>query len=210
MGYNKFNLTYILDILKHNNISNMLELGNQCINNREIEEIKEKWGKEYFTNIGITHTSIDWNGKNGSLKLDLTQPFDEEFINAFEIVTNCGTTEHVELQYEVFKNLHDCGKVGCFYMNSVPLDTVENKNKNGVPTNPHGIYEYNTLFFIKLCQLCNYEIVNINTDKSTWAPNNQGLCNAIYKKKTNESFISKETFQQLTQYLKYYSGRSRA
>ena len=44
MGYNKFNLTYILDILKDNDISNMLELGNQCINNREIPDITHKWG----------------------------------------------------------------------------------------------------------------------------------------------------------------------
>ena len=126
------------------------------------------------------------------------------------MVTNCGTTEHVESQYEVFKNLHNCGKIGCFYMNYVPLDTAENKSKNGVPTNPHGIYEYNTLFFIKLCELCNYEIVNINSNKSTWANNNQGLCNAIYKKINNNSFITKKEFYTLNKYLKYYPNGSNA
>ena len=27
-----------------------------------------------------------------------------KFCNFFDLVTNCGTTEHIELQYEVFKN----------------------------------------------------------------------------------------------------------
>ena len=126
------------------------------------------------------------------------------------MVTNCGTTEHIEQQYEVFKNLHNCAKVGCFFINSVPLDTKQNEKIHGVSTLPHGIYEYNTNFFIKLCELCNYQIININTDKSTWAPNNQGLCNTVYKKTNNNPFISREDFQQLNKYLKYYQNGSRA
>ena len=74
MGYNKFNLWYILNVIENNKIHNMLELGNQCINNKGIEHIKEKWGKEYFSNFGINHISIDWNGLNGALRLDLTEP----------------------------------------------------------------------------------------------------------------------------------------
>ena len=210
MGYNKYSLKYIFNVINNNKIYNMLELGNQCINNRDIEHIKEKWGKEYFSNIGINHISIDWNGKNGALKLDLTKPLDKKFNNFFELVTNCGTTEHIRLQYEVFKNLHECGKINCFYINSVPLDTQQNKEIHNVSTNPHGIYEYNTNFFIKLCELCNYEIIDINTNKVlTWALNNQGMCNAIYKKITDKPFISREDFKKLNNYLKYYpNGRT--
>lgn len=204
MGYNKYNLNYVFNIIENNTINNMLELGNQCINNKGIEHIKEKWGKDYFLNIGINHISIDWNGENGALKLDLTKPLDTKFNNFFEIVTNCGTTEHINLQYEVFKNLHDCGKKECFYINCVPLDTEQNKKIHGVHTSPHGLYEYHTNFFIKLCELCNYEIIDINTDKSTWAVNNQGLCNAIYKKTNNNIFISRKEFEKLNIYLKYY------
>ena len=185
MSYNKFNLAFIFDVIKNNKINYMLELGNQCINNKDIEHIEEKQGKEYFTNNGINHISINWNGNNGALKIDLTL-----------------------LQYEVFKNLHNCAKVGCFFTNSVPLDTEQNIEVNGTPTNPHGLYEYHTKFFEGLCKLCDYKIININTDRATWAPNNQGYCNAIYKKINNNSFISKTEFEQLNKYLKYYPNES--
>ena len=208
MSYNKFNLAFIFDVIKNNKINYMLELGNQCINNKDIEHIEEKQGKEYFTNNGINHISINWNGNNGALKIDLTLPLDDKFCNFFDLVTNCGTTEHIELQYEVFKNLHNCAKVGCFFTNSVPLDTEQNIEVNGTPTNPHGLYEYHTKFFEGLCKLCDYKIININTDRATWAPNNQGYCNAIYKKINNNSFISKTEFEQLNKYLKYYPNES--
>lgn len=210
MGYNKFNLAFIFDIIKNNKINYMLELGNQCINNKDIEYLKEKWGKEYFTNNGINHISIDWNGENDALKIDLTLELDDKFYNFFDLITNCGTTEHIELQYDVFKNLHNCAKIGCFFMNSVPLDTEQNIEINGVPTNTHGLYEYHTKFFEQLCKLCDYEIININTDRATWATNNQGYCNAIYKKINNNSFITKKVFEQLNKYLKYYPNGSNA
>ena len=165
---------------------------------------------EYICQESNTNIQMDQKHDQDSLRLDLTEPLETKFIDFFDMVTNCGTTEHIEQQYEVFKNLHNCAKVGCFFINSVPLDTKQNEKIHGVSTLPHGIYEYNTNFFIKLCELCNYQIININTDKSTWAPNNQGLCNTVYKKTNNNPFISREDFQQLNKYLKYYQNGSRA
>lgn len=208
MGYNKFNLAYIFDVVSKYDIKNVLELGNQCINNRDITHIQEKWGKEYFVNNGFNHTSIDWNGNNGALNMDLTKPLPVTFHSMFDLVTNCGTSEHILLQYEVFENLHKSGKIGCVYINSLPLDTNQNKKLYGAPTNPHGIYEYNTMFFIKLCELCNYEVININPDQATWANTNQGYCNSVYKKVNDDDFISKDKFSQLEQFLNYYPDGS--
>lgn len=81
----------------------MLELGN-----------KRNSGGTYkaaFTAAGIDHTSVDWNGLDGALPLDLTKPQWEQ-LGQFDVVTNFGTTEHVEDQDAVWENIHRCTRQG--------------------------------------------------------------------------------------------------
>jgi len=89
----------------------MLELGNK-VNGRGTY-------KAYFESLGIDHTSIDWNGQDGALKLDLRDPIDFE---PFDMVTNMGTTEHVSDQEAVWKNIHNLTKVGGFIASVTPLE----------------------------------------------------------------------------------------
>jgi len=206
MGYNKFNLKLIHDIIdNNNNVKEFLELGNQYINNTELD-IDERVGKIYFTKLGYNHTSIDWNGQDGAIKMDLTKDIDEEYIGKFDIVTNAGTTEHIRGQYTVFKNLHNFGKETCFYVNSLPLDTNQNQELYNRRTNPHGLYEYNTKFFELLCESCNYEIIDINTDIGVWGGNH--FCNATYKKTKDSYFISQENFKELMSHIIFYKNGS--
>jgi hypothetical protein len=206
MGYNKFNLTLIHNVLNQNEIENILELGNQVINNKDFNT-NETLGKTYFTKLGYNHTSVDWNGKDGALKIDLTKDIDDKYINKFDIVTNAGTTEHITNQFKVFQNLHKFGNDNCFYVNSLPLDTKQNQELYGMKTNPHGLYEYNARFFEKLCKLCNYEVVDINTKIATWPGNH--FCNATYKKTKDSKFINEDEFNQiLNKYTKFYPNGS--
>jgi len=78
----------------------MLELGNKC-NGKGVY-------KDYFVQEGIDHISIDWNGENGALKLDLREPID---LPVFDMITNIGTTEHVSDQTAVWANIHHLLKV---------------------------------------------------------------------------------------------------
>lgn len=89
----------------------MLELGNK----------KNPDGvyKTYFESIGIEHTSIDWNGEDGALKLDLRQPIDLE---PFDMITNIGTTEHVSDQEAVWRNIHNLTKIGGVIASLTPLE----------------------------------------------------------------------------------------
>lgn len=75
--------------------STMLELGNK----------RNPLGvyKHYFESLGIKHTSVDWNGEDGALRLDLRQPLN---LGQFDMVTNIGTTEHVSEQIPVWENIH--------------------------------------------------------------------------------------------------------
>jgi len=100
----------------------MGELGNQKILSKgpNGKEINRGPAKEIFSEKGVEHISFDMNGKDGALALDLCQPIPEEWIGYFDIVTNYGTTEHVENQYQVWKNIHDLVRVGGAIVSSIP------------------------------------------------------------------------------------------
>ncbi len=62
--------------------------------------------------LGATHTSIDLNGRDRALRLDLSQPLPADLLGRFDLVTNAGTTEHIVTgddfrdQWQVFKSIH--------------------------------------------------------------------------------------------------------
>jgi len=58
--------------------------------------------KDFFEDLGFLHTSVDLNGLDGALKLDLEQPLE---LGVFEMVTNIGTSEHVGNQQGVWRNI---------------------------------------------------------------------------------------------------------
>lgn len=89
----------------------MLELGNK----------KNPDGvyKTYFESIGIDHTSIDTNGQDGALPLDLRKPIN---LDPFDMVTNIGTTEHVSDQKGVWENIHNLTKVGGVIASLTPME----------------------------------------------------------------------------------------
>jgi len=136
----------------------MLELGNQEISPNPV--YPGRLGKEYYSNLGFDHTSVDLNGMDGALPLDLRiQPLFREFNNTIDVLTNSGTTEHVEpheCQYDCFNIIHDCVKVGGIMIHLLP-DVVELDERGwwiGHCTN-----YYSTEFFEMLASECNYEIL---------------------------------------------------
>ena len=88
----------------------MLELGNKKTGTYTY--------KQYFEEMGVEHISIDWNGKDGALNLDLRKPID---LGQFDMVTNIGTTEHVSIQEPVWRNIHNAVKVGGVLVSHGPL-----------------------------------------------------------------------------------------
>jgi hypothetical protein len=84
----------------------MLELGNQELGAGATERV----AKRHYESKGVVHTSVDLNGLDGSIVVDLSKPTDRrDWIGHFDVITNCGTTEHVapnDAQYEAFRNIH--------------------------------------------------------------------------------------------------------
>ena len=100
-----------LETMGGQRVKTMLELG---------DKINPKIGtyKDYFEGLGIEHTSVDWNGCNGAIPLDLRLPID---LGQFDMVTNIGTTEHVSNQAGVWENIHQACKRGGIIVSVTPL-----------------------------------------------------------------------------------------
>jgi len=99
----------------------MLELGNQGILG---DFAPERTGKEYYENRGFEHVSVDLNGKDGAVRADLSKPFRrKDWRGRFDVVTNAGTSEHVEPlmgQYHCFRNIHESLCAGGLAIHAVP------------------------------------------------------------------------------------------
>lgn len=113
--------------------------------------------------LGVKHTSIDMNGLDGALKLDLSLELPRELLGQFDIVTNAGTTEHVVTsrefrdQYQAFKSIHDLAAPCSVIIHVLP-------SENGAHCGCGYVYSHR--FFACLATLCNYEMVELYDSKS--------------------------------------------
>jgi len=128
----------VLALVTPFDFKSMYELGNK-------KSFSEKPYGEFYKQQGIKYTSIDINGLDGALKLDLNKILDLE---ARELVTNIGVTEHVTNQRIVFTNIHNLSNRRIVHW--LPLEGSENKR--------HGIYRYKEEFFNLLIAINSYKL----------------------------------------------------
>lgn len=157
----------------------------------ELGDQRMKWhpaktGKKYLLEKGVAeHVSLDWNGKNGALKRDLSKPVDE-WQSYFDMVTNFGTTEHVENgQFEVFENIHNFTKNGGVMIHAVPLVGHWKGHCN---------YHYKEDFMDALALYNNYECILSEVRQITGRRGRtQPMVCGVLRKNDNP-FMSKEDF----------------
>lgn len=165
----------------------MCELGNQHVRISARRLTEAKTGKEYFTNLGYDHTSIDWNGEDGALPLDLRIPIsDQRLLGSFDILTNSGTTEHVEDQYECFRNLHYLVKAGGLFIHLSP----QTGSWAG-----HGLFYYTFAFYQRLAAMCHYAILREQQIAAKGEGSNL-VCVAM-KKLNDNAFIARADFDEI-------------
>lgn len=161
MGFNIRMLAFIDVALSEGSIeissTSMCLLGNQYLA-RGTSKIREKFGthiaQEYFTQLGADVISIDLNGKDGALPLDLQEPLPES-LGQFDIIINAGTTEHVIDQDACFQNIHNLCKTNGLMFHMVPLKGHWLQ---------HAPYSYAETFFKDLANKSRYSIVDICID----------------------------------------------
>ena len=132
----------------------LLELGNQQFRSSALGA--KVAAKRVFEILGAEHTSIDINGQDGALPLDLSRPIeDPKLMGAFDVVTNFGTSEHVSDQLECWHNIYRFVRVGGLVVSSVPHLSY--------PVG-HCEYYYEENFFEALAQYAGFSIEVLKTE----------------------------------------------
>lgn len=131
----------------------MLELGDKLDAGRVY--------KPYFESLGIRHVSIDINGNNGALPLDLTKPLN---LGKFSMVTNIGTSEHVSEdnfagQVECWRNIVEAMDVGSVLICDTPAPGTWRVHGTWYPTQE---------FYAELARLNGMDVERLS--KNDWRP----------------------------------------
>ena len=196
------NNSVIDDFKSRNNQYNirMIELGNQTLKPKDeiskptpnksyrVMNYSKIPAKLYFQSIGIDHTSIDTNGKDGALPLNLADPETSKKYNNFDILTNFGTSEHVYDQYEVWRNIHNFCRLGGVTCHALPATHYWFKHGSCYAWHDES-------FFMGLATLNDYEILELGRRGSPFFDYVKIFCN--FKKIHDKPFISREEFSKL-------------
>jgi SAM-dependent methyltransferase len=189
MGLNKITLDFLPKILKALEIDSwnglkMLEYGNQIYKGDE----DFKTSKEFFIDKGVKHVSVDINGRDGALPLDLRQAV-RDVGEPFDIITNFGTTEHIRgEQYYAFRNMHDLVREGGVMASIVPSLEYDLPN--------HGDYHYSQEFFEELALSNGWNIYLLETRAKVGNSRKLVFFIAV-KPNNNVEFMEKEDFNKV-------------
>jgi len=119
-------------------------------------------------------------------------PIGDSLIGKFDVVTDYGTTEHVDRNfYQTNKNIHDMVKVGGLVIRETPL-TGHWKG--------HGSNYLDEQFYKDLATLNEYEILDLKIEYAMGNTHSGGLVCVVYKKTLPNKFISQENWEKLKVY----------
>ena len=163
----------IIDILGYKDLHGLklCQLGDLFIRRDARSHLNIPHGKarNYFTDLGFEVTTIDLGigtERIGPevLQYDLSKSI-EEIVDQFDFVLDFGTSEHINNQYELFKNIYNLCKIGGVIMHSNPSTRYGSD---------HGLFHYTFDFFIKLSWACKYKIIDIRETSIFYQSKNPG------------------------------------
>lgn len=164
----------------------MAELGSQFMN---VDGVFKGPAKNYFEARGVQHASFDLDGQFGAIVLDLgeTLPDDSPHVDAYDVVTNFGTSEHVFHHYDCFQNIHRMGRAGAVMVHVVPAPDHWTH---------HGRYYYPKDFFTGLAEANDYDVLSLETIAHPRRARRDSTC-ALLRKHREADFMSKAAFETL-------------
>ena len=194
--------------------SHMLEFGNQLIHDYfpnepypMFESLQFSAGdsntaKRLFQHLGFRHTSIDYNGQDGALKLDVRADLSSFLVDRYDAITNIGFSEHVgegdvesnlvANQHAVFRTFHSAGVPSTLYFHEVPATGNWRL---------HGVCGYEPIFFTSLAQANGYEVLisdySDHHSDSFGGMKGSTVVVAAYRKVTDKPFMSLGEFSKL-------------
>ena len=165
------------------------ELGDQEINlNIDGEHVNGIGSQQFFKNI--TTVSIDINGENGSLPLDLSKAIPvKDMPKEADILTDFGTLEHVKSLYFGLKNSFNLLKSGGLAIHVNPLS-------GGYVAN-HGYHYFNEGFWVAYCDLAKLNLVESYVQAAYHNEETGREQYAIYEKQSKSKFPTKKEFDKI-------------
>jgi len=121
--------------------------------NAEVDTLVSKvYARHVWEFCDIEYKCIDLGAELECIHLDLNfDSLPSKFANQFDLVTNCGTTEHVVNQLNSYKLIHEMTKPGGFMFHDVPWTGM----------NTHGFFNYKPTFFSNLVARNNYNWIGM-------------------------------------------------
>ena len=145
MGINQSDISFLSALPGFDEVRSVCDLGDQDL-------LPKGRASDYWKSLGMRHLSLDLVGD--ATHFDLNTDSVPESWGRFDLVTNCGTTEHVFNQANAFRVIHDLTKVGGIMYHQLPVA--------GDPT--HGLFVYTLKFFKRLAKANAYEILCSQVD----------------------------------------------
>jgi len=122
MGLTKEKYLFIQRNVEYFNELIMMELGNQIVKRdlKRYTKTKAKTGKEFWWQHKCYHFSIDVNGKDGTMNIDLTLPI-PYYDNFFDIVTNINVSNYIKKYRKCYDNIYRFCKFGGIIIHCLPM-----------------------------------------------------------------------------------------
>lgn len=178
MGFNKIYLEEINNLNLNLKNLNLLELGDQEIHDNSIGFFGQKLRSSNIFKP-LSYTVYDLNKQDGVINFDLSIRHDK--YEKFDIITNFGTTEHVELeegQYNCWYNIHNLLNVNGTIISIVPCD--------------NGFWEKHCRYYYTYNFFKNFE--NYGYELKKYKITLDGNCLAVLTKNKNINFMPGNIF----------------
>jgi hypothetical protein len=161
MGYTDFTVRLLEKVIKEYEPTSVLDLGAQNLYNQPV--LPAPYASTWYEAKRIIYVSVDLNGENNSIQMDLGKPLSGELATSwvdFEMVVDSGTSEHIgtngafdwEAIYNCWKTKHDLLKIGGLMVN-------ENPKTQNWPA--HSFQYYTEAFYKELAALTDYQILEL-------------------------------------------------
>lgn len=180
MAVNNHLLKWMNELFEKYSVKNVAEYGDQ------IFWTTNNFVSDYYKAKKIETVSFDLSGRHGSVSIDLGEPIPELYVGKFDAVTNHGTIEHINGQYNAWKNADLMCKIGGIMLHHLPaFDQWPN----------HCRYFYKKEFPEALAKVADYRIIS-NYYYYYEGVKDWGTLIVAFEKISN-SFLSEEKFMEL-------------
>jgi hypothetical protein len=118
--------------------------------------LNEAWIGQLFELCGFKYRSFDISSMYNTTIFDINfQQLPLDLFLKFDLVCNCGTTEHIFNQYNAFNVIHNSCAIKGYMIHALPCAGYTD----------HGYFHYTTRFFLDLAMANNYKITYISKTK---------------------------------------------